>query len=470
MIMTNPKKIVIIGGGITGLSTAYYLQKQLERDNLDYEMVLLEGSDRLGGKIHTEHKNGYVIERGPDSILKRKESAAKLAKELGLEEELVDSATGKSYVLAKGRLHQIPEGAVMGIPTQISPFLFSGLFSPIGKVRAAGDFLLPKGQPIEDQSLGTFFRRRLGDEVVENLIEPLLSGIYAGNIDDLSLMSTFPQYYHLEQKHRSLVLGLKKSMANRPAPKRKKGGMFHTLKSGLGTLIDSLGKQLNKTIIRLNTSVKQITKSENGGYDIQVENGDVIKADSVVLALPHLVIPKILPEYSFFKPFEEVPSTSVANVALAFPEEAIKEDIDGTGFVISRNSDFRITACTWTHKKWPHTTPAGKVLLRCYVGKPGDEEVVQKSDEELINIVMTDLSKTMNITSQPEFSIITRWHEAMPQYTVGHKERLQKVTQYMDKELPGIFLAGGSFEGIGVPDCIDQGVKASDLVANFLKA
>jgi oxygen-dependent protoporphyrinogen oxidase len=176
----------------------------------------------------------------------------------------------------------------------------------------------------------------------------------------------------------------------------------------------------------------------------------------------------MLPQYDFYSPLKDMKSTSVATIAMAFPSEAIEQDIDGTGFVVSRNSDFTITACTWTHKKWPHTTPKGKVLLRCYVGRAGDETVVDLSDSELEKIVLEDLNKTMNISMKPDFTIVTRWKNAMPQYAVGHIERMEKIKQSTQKELPGLFLAGSSYEGLGVPDCIDQGEEAVEKVLAFL--
>jgi oxygen-dependent protoporphyrinogen oxidase len=175
-------------------------------------------------------------------------------------------------------------------------------------------------------------------------------------------------------------------------------------------------------------------------------------------------------QYSFFDPLKSVPSTSVATVALAFPEEAIKKDIDGTGFVVSRNGDYSITACTWTHKKWAHSTPKGKVLLRCYVGRAGDETIVDLSDDRIIKIVLDDLSKTMDITMKPDFAVVSRWKDSMPQYTVGHKQRLETIKEHIKNELPGVFLAGASYGGVGVPDCIDQGESAVKGVLEYLKA
>ncbi|MFT4414815.1 protoporphyrinogen oxidase [Fredinandcohnia humi] len=468
--MSN-QKVIVIGGGITGLTTAYYLQKEAREQGLDIDCILLEASHRLGGKIQTVVRDGYVIERGPDSFLARKKSASRLAVEVGLRDKLVNNTAGKSYVLVNGKLHPMPGGSIMGIPTQVGPFITTGLFTPIGKLRAAMDFVLPRTSGGKDQSLGQFFRRRLGDEVVENLIEPLLSGIYAGDIDQLSLMSTFPQFYEVEQKYRSLILGMKQTTPSRPkstGQTKSPKGQFLTISTGLQSFVDAIESKLEPGSVYKGIKVEGIEKKDNQ-YLLRLNNGEEFNADSVVVATPHHVTQSMFAQYSFFDSFKEMPSTSVATIAMAFPEEAVKEDIDGTGFVVSRNNDYIITAVTWTHKKWPHSTPKGKVLLRCYVGKAGDEAIVDQSDEEIIKVVLDDLNKTMDITAIPEFSIVTRWKDAMPQYTVGHKDRVTLVKNNVAEHLPGVFLVGSSYDGLGLPDCIDQGEVAVAQVLSYLK-
>ncbi|RWZ55209.1 protoporphyrinogen oxidase [Halobacillus fulvus] len=468
--MSEQKRVVIIGGGITGMTAAYYLQKEKRENGTPIDVQLLESSDRLGGKIKTVQKDGFTIERGPDSYLARKESMTRLIESVGLEDQLVPNGTGQSYILVNNKLHPMPSGSFMGIPTRVRPFLFSGLFGPVGKVRAAMDLMKSPQEAEGDQSLGLFFRRRLGNQVVENLIEPLLSGIYAGDIDELSLQATFPNFYTLEQEHGSLIKGLRKTTA-RPVHKKgqKKPSIFRTLKHGLGSLVDAMESKLDEGTVHKETKVDHIEKKD-GLYHLMLDNGTVMEADAVIMAVPHYAVQRMLTQYEFLEPFKDTNATSVANVAMAFDASAIKKDIDGTGFVVSRNSDFRITACTWTHKKWPHSTPEGKVLLRCYVGKPSDQEVVDLSDDEIVALAMKDLNRTMNITDQPDFSVVTRWYDAMPQYKVGHKDRLQAITQQMNAELPGVYLAGGSYRGIGLPDCIDQGEAAVQDVLEYLKS
>ncbi|MDN3015146.1 protoporphyrinogen oxidase [Paenibacillus sp. BSR1-1] len=467
----DKQKVVIIGGGIAGLTSAFYLQKAAKEQSLPIEIILVEASHRLGGKLQTVVRDGFTIERGPDSFLARKTSMIRLAKEVGMDDQLVHNSTGKSYVLVNERLHSMPGGSIMGIPTEIGPFITSALFSLPGKLRAAADFVLPRSESGKDQSLGEFFRRRLGDEVVENLIEPLLSGIYAGDIDQLSLMSTFPQFYEVEQKYRSLILGMKKStpaQPKKPVSTEKPKGAFLTFVSGLQSFAEAIEANLDPASILKGHRVDKIMKTDNQ-YEIYLNNGETIYADCIIAATPHQVTQMMFSQYSFFEPFKSVPSTSVATVALAFPEEAVKQDIDGTGFVVSRNGDYSITACTWTHKKWAHSTPKGKVLLRCYVGRAGDETIVDLSDDQITKIVLDDLNKTMKITMKPDFAIVSRWKNSMPQYTVGHKQRLETILAHVKEELPGVFLAGASYGGVGVPDCIDQGEAAVKSVLEYLK-
>lgn len=464
------KTVAIVGGGITGLSAAYYLKKASEEEGLDINIKLIESSDRLGGKIKTEKRDGFIIERGPDSFLSRKHPAVKLIESLGLEDQLVRNGTGQAYILVKDKLHKIPPGSFMGIPTQPGPFMFSGLFSPLGKLRAGLDLVKKKSQAKEDQSLGAFFRYRFGDQLVENLIEPLLSGIYSGDIDEMSLMSTFPNFYEIEQEHGSLIKGLKKTMPKGPSKKerKKRPGIFFALEEGFESLVDRLTESFDAGEVILNSAVNHIEKKASN-YHLLLDDGSVIKAEGVIMASPHHSLPNVFSQYDFFDHFKDMPQTSVANVALAYDADKVKDNLDGTGYVVSRNSDFRITACTWTHKKWSHTAPEGKVLLRSYVGKPNDQEIVDASDEEIVETVLNDLRKTMTLKGEPLFTVVTRFKEMMPQYTVGHKKRIEATRKVMASELPGVFLAGSSYDGVGVPDCIEQGEASVDAMLAYLK-
>ena len=294
-----------------------------------------------------------------------------------------------------------------------------------------------------------------------------MSGIYAGDIDQLSLMSTFPQFHEVERDHRSLILGMKKTTPSAPK-NRKKKGIFLTLEGGLQSLVDAVEEQLTPGSVMKGTRVVSIEKNGEAEYQLELNNGESLHADSIVIALPHLALASLFPQHNYLSSYQQMPATSVATVAMAFDADEVGDVLDGTGFVVSRNTDYTITACTWTHKKWPHTTPDGKVLLRCYVGRAGEETVVDLSDAEIEQIVLEDLKRIMNIVAKPSFTIVSRWKNAMPQYTVGHKERVQEMKKKVESDLPGVFIVGSSFDGLGLPDCIDQGKAAVEKVLQYI--
>ncbi|SFE26853.1 protoporphyrinogen oxidase [Alteribacillus iranensis] len=459
-------RVAIIGGGITGLSAAYYLQKEILANQLDVEYQLFEGSPHLGGKIQTHYYKDFVIEKGPDSFLARKTSAYKLVKEVGLEEELVTNRTGQAYVLSKEELHPIPMGAVMGIPTKLGPFLTTNLFSPAAKVRASADLILPKSKADGDQSLGRFFRRRLGSEVVDNLIDPLLSGIYAGDIDRLSLQSTFPQFQEVEKSHRSLILGMKGTRP--PTAQGKQTGGFLTLRRGLQSLVDAIENHLDEDAVQKDCTLQKITRKSDQ-YELEFQDGSKRYFDKIIITTPPHITASLLGDEEIQDHLRSIPSTSVATVAMAFDESQLTMDFDGTGFVVSKKGDYTITACTWTHRKWEHSTPEGKALLRCYVGKPGGEEIVNKPDEYIVDVVLKDLNRVMSVHGQPEHFKVTRWHQAMPQYEIHHKKHLESLRERLENVFPGVILSGAAFEGVGLPDCITQGEEAAHKSLTTIK-
>lgn len=461
------KRVVIVGGGITGLSAAFYMQKAAREQNLPIEVTLIEATNRLGGKIQTVRRDGFVIERGPDSFLIRKKSMGTFANDLGIGDDLVRNATGQAYILMNGELQPIPGGSVMGIPTKLGPFMKSDLFSLAGKLRAAGDFVLPRSGVEGDQSLGHFFRRRFGAEIVENLIEPLLSGVYAGDIDHMSLQSTYPQFYEVEKKHRSLILGMKKTTPKQVPQKDGHGasrkGAFHSLRYGLESIVEAAEQQLEPGTVRKGIRIQNISKQGTQTV-LELNTGETVVADSVIVTTGHMAASQLFASHGLLQGLKEIQTTSVATVALAFPAEAVVQDREGTGFLVSRSNDYSITACTWVHRKWPTSTPEGKILLRAFVGRVGEDAIVDLPDDEIERIVLEDLSKIITIKGKPDFSVITRFKEDRPQYRVGHRQRVDTARAELKKEFPNVKLAGASYDGVGLPDCVDQGKAAVEEV------
>ncbi|MEQ7791310.1 protoporphyrinogen oxidase [Staphylococcus nepalensis] len=460
------KRIAIVGAGITGLSSAYFIKKARP----DIEVTIYEASNRVGGKIQTYRTEGYTIELGPESYLGRKQIMTDIAKDIGLEEQLVTNKTGQSYIYAKNKLYPIPGGSILGVPTDIKPFLKTKLISPLGKVRASFDLFKKPLQIDGDISVGSFFRARLGDEILENLIEPLMGGIYGTNIDDLSLMTTFPEFKEREEQFGSLIKGMRYEKEQRKkqrqlypgAPK----GQFKQFRHGLSSFIEHLRDYIIEqgVTIKYNTSVQDIT-IEQKKYVIKTEN-EAHSYDSVLVTTPHQKFLEWFGNDPAFDYFKKMDSTTVATVVLAFDESNIINNYDGTGFVIARTSDTKITACTWTSKKWPFTTPKGKVLIRAYVGKPGDTVVDDHTDEEIVNIVKKDLSQMMTFKGSPDFSIVNRLPKSMPQFHIGHIEQIKSIQSHIRNNYPRLRITGASFEAVGLPDCIQQGKDAVKEILN----
>ncbi|TYP73898.1 protoporphyrinogen oxidase [Paenibacillus methanolicus] len=476
----EPDRIVVIGGGISGLSSAFYLLREAKRRGRDVRVTIVEAMDRVGGKINTLRRDGFVIERGPDSFLARKKPIIDLAMDLGIEQQLTGTnpAAKKTYILHRRKLHPMPQGLVLGIPTEIAPFAKTGLLSFGAKMRAMLDFVMPARAAEGDESLGSFLSRRLGPEVMERVAEPLLAGIYAGDLSKLSLQATFPQFGAAERKHGSLIRGMRANRGKTPAIAANASELpssartpFLTFKGGLATMVGELERALTgyEVEFRLGTKVEGIEKvedgakgQEQGAYRVMLDGGVTIEADGVVITTPAFHAASLLEPYVKVDAIRAVNYVSVANVVMAFDKASLGGyQFDGSGFVIPRSEGTTITACTWTSSKWLHSSPDDKVLLRCYVGRAGDEAVVDLPDAQLKEAVRADVRSIMGITAEPLFTEITRLHHSMPQYPVGHLERTAQLRAEMAKALPGVWVTGAAFDGVGLPDCIRQGKQAA---------
>lgn len=362
----------------------------------------------------------------------------------------------------------MPSGLVLGIPTELEPFLATGLVSWNGKMRAMLDLVAPPRMSEEDESLGAFIERRLGVEVLQNITEPLLAGIYAGDTYKLSLQSTFPQFGEVERAYGSLIKGMmsgKKPVETHTGTKRS---AFLTFRKGLKTLVEGLVKGLSGVDQRLESEVAEIRRLGESRYEVVLASGEKLAADDVIVTVPAFAAADLLRPYVDVAALDAVNYVSVANVVLAFEREDVTGSFDGSGFLVPRKEGLNITACTWTGIKWLHTSPEDKMLLRCYVGRSGDEDKVFLSDEEITALVLRDLHKLMGVTARPLFAEISRLPKSMPQYPVGHLQSIAAFRKGLEAALPNVYATGAAFEGVGLPDCIKQAKELAQRMAEKL--
>ncbi len=464
------KRVVIIGGGIAGLSAAYSLREHQPK-GADFEIVLLEKKETLGGNIRTERAGGFLIEGGPDCFLSEKPWAMELCKRLGLTDSLLptNESNRKTFVLSKGRLHELPEGVILMIPTKILPLATSSLISLPGKIRMGMEFFIPRRKDRGDETLGDFVRRRLGAEALEKIAEPLVAGVHAGDPETMSIRASFPKFVQLEEEHGSLIRGMLKRMAqmkkpgaHKPASQKPgpKVTMFMTLKDGLSLFIDTLTERLSKhphTKIYKGSVATSLSRKEDI-FEVGLEGGKLIQANSVILAAPAYAASKLLS--SFDRELSEklltIPYVSTATVSIAFKRSDVKHPLNGFGFVVPRTEGRRIMAATWTSVKFKHRAPDDSVLIRCFVGGSKNAELVSLSDEEMIAMVKGELKDIMGIDAEPVLARVFRWINSMPQYTIGHEERVAWIEERLSNH-PGLYLTGSAYHGIGISDSVRYG-------------
>jgi oxygen-dependent protoporphyrinogen oxidase len=465
------KRFVVIGGGIAGLSAAYTLQKKTSDQDLPVHITVLESGPYWGGKIRTDRVDGFVIEGGPDTFLASKPWAVNLCKELGISDRLHGTNPDRrnTYVLHHGQLEPLPDGLTMMIPTRFMPMLQTGLLSWPQKARMGVDFFLPPKPLNGDESLGGFVSRRLGRAAYERLIEPLMSGIYAGDGDRLSLQSTFPYLRDLEMNHGGLVKGAlatRRKMAKAGAKAPGTRSAFLTPTGGLAEIVENLLGRLEAcgTALRLNTPASRVIPGSSG-VRVELEAGEVIEADSAVLAAPAYVSGRLLegslPELA--EELKAIPYVSTATVSLAYRESDLPRQLDGYGYVIPRREGRRALACTWTSTKFPHRAPKGFALLRVFIGRAGEENDLPRDETGLLDIAREELRLTLGIAASPVLHRIFYWEAAMPQYNLGHPARLKRIDAIL-REFPRLALAGNGYRGIGIPDCIHSGEDAADRI------
>jgi protoporphyrinogen/coproporphyrinogen III oxidase len=470
----KPVRIIVIGGGISGLSAAHRLSELSAKSGLDTETTVLERSGRLGGVISSKVTDGLLIEGGPDSFITTKPWALDLCLRLGMESRLIQTSdeSRRIFVARRDRLVPMPEGFSFA-PTRLAPFVFSPLFSLRGKLRMALDLVLPRRKSKEDESVESFFTRRLGSEAFNLIVQPLVSGIYGASPENLSVRAALPQFAEMEEKHGSLIMAMRRAAQSRNGAKKKgnaaRYNQFVSFREGMGELIDALASSLPEGDIQLNKPVKRIETAGNT-WKILTNNNESIDANGVVIAVPTIYASGLV---KGFDPLlgdylSQIKYASSVVVNLLYKREDISHPLDGVGFVVPKIEGLPISACSFSSLKFTGRAPPETVLLRCFMGEDISKEVHDKDDSYLSGAVHNELSVLLGITSEPLFSMVKRNLQSMPQYAVGHLERIARINQRAER-YPGMELAGNAYYGVGIPDCVRSGEEAAEKLFKHLE-
>jgi len=457
-------RIVIIGGGISGLAAAH---RVLELNQAAH-VTILEASDRLGGTIQTEHRDGFLIERGPDSFISEKPHAIALAKRLGIEAQLIQTneAYRRSFIVRDGRLRAVPEGFQLMAPSRMWPFITSDIFSITGKVRMAADLLLPRrsANGSTDESLASFVRRRLGKEALERMAQPMVGGIYTADPETLSLRATLPRFLDMELRHRSLILAMARlGRAQKTGTSGARYSLFLSFNQGMQVLVDPLTR-INADL-RVNTRAQRLTFDHE--WTITTDKDEQIKADAVCLAVPAYVAATLLSETheQLAQKLREIKYASTATINFGYRRAAIMHPLNGFGFVVPFVEKRSLIACTFSSVKFSGRAPDGHVLLRAFAGGALQPEIFALDEAEMSRRVEADLRELLGISEDPLFVEVAKWERSMPQYEVGHLDRVSEIEK-LASGLPGLSLAGNAYRGAGIPDCVRSGEAAAEYLIN----
>ncbi len=461
------RRVVVIGGGIAGLAAAHRCIEHAQA-GAALDVVLLETADRLGGSVGTERTGGFVVEQGADSMITDKPWGLALCARVGIADRLVGTREGerRTYVVHDGRLQPLPEGFLLMAPTSPWPVATSPLFSLRGKLRMALDLVLPRRSGGGDESLGAFVRRRLGDEALARVADPLAGGIYTADPEHLSLAATMPRFLELERAHRSVILGLRATTRVSRGSAGARYGMFVAPADGMGALVDALARRLPEGVVRLGTAADSLA---HDGERWRVHaGGQRFDADAVIVATPAFAAARLVAplDAALARELDAIDYASSATVTLAFPAAGVADRLTGFGFVVPFAERRSLLACTFASRKYPGRAPAGHELLRAFVGGARRPELVELDDATLVTTVRAELRALLGIAADPVLVRVARYRRGMPQYAVGHLDRVAAIEARV-AALPGLALAGAAYRGVGIPDCVRSGeAAADDSVAN----
>jgi len=458
----STRRVAVIGAGVAGLAAALRLT---ERDPAT-EVAVFDAAARPGGTVATEHSDGFLMEVGADSMLTEKPWGVALAERHGFVDRLIPTnpAERRTYVVHGGALHPLPEGFLMLAPTALWPLAASPLFSMRGKLRMGLDLILPRARGGDDESLGAFVRRRLGREALERVADPLIGGIYTADPERLSLAASMPRFLEMERRHRSIILGLRAgTSASIRHGAGARYGLFASHRDGMGAFVDEMVRRLPAGTLRLRTPVEAVAR-DRGQWQL-VAAGTPVIADAVIVSVPAYAAARLLASVdgALARALDEIEYASSATVTLGFRARDVAGRLHGFGFVVPHAERRPLIACTYSSRKYPGRAPDGFELVRAYLGGARRPEMVERTDTELVGAVREELRALLGITAEPVLAHTGRQQRAMPQYAVGHLERVAAIER-MTEPWTGLALAGAAYRGVGIPDCIRGGEAAADAV------
>lgn len=459
IFMSRSFEVLIVGGGIAGLSSAY----ELQRRGIGFRV--LERAGRPGGVILTEKIDGFTFDAGPDALLIQKPAAITLCKELGLGDRLFPTSLPRAAFILRGRtLHPLPESSMLGIPRNVSALASTRLFSLAGKARMAAELFVPKKRDGADESIASFIGRRFGAEAVTYLAEPLLAGIHAGDVDQLSMRALFPRFLEAERKYGSVLRAFRQ--IRQP---KSSNGAFMSLPDGLQELVDALVRVLPPDSISLESGVRSIARRDR--YEVTLESGEVLSAGAVVVCAPAFAAAELLRtvDGDLASLCARIPYASSATVTFGYRRQDVTHPLRGSGFVIPRVEKTTIMAGSWVSSKWRSRAPEGAVVLRTFIGGARDPEAVLRSDDDLVAASQAELVRLHGITGDPLFARLHRWERANAQHNVGHLDIIAAIHNRL-AAFPGLFVTGSGFRGVGVPDCVADARKTAANVADWIES
>jgi oxygen-dependent protoporphyrinogen oxidase len=473
---STPERVVVVGGGLSGLSAAHRIATRAAASRRSVEVVVLEGKDRIGGAIWTSKVGEFTLEGGADSFITNKPWGVDLCRELGLGDQLIgtDAQHRRSFVVREGRLLPVPEGFVLLAPNRLGPILTTPILSWRGKLRMLMDLVVPRRNDDGDESLAAFVKRRLGREALTRLVQPLVGGIYTADPNELSMKATLPQFVAMEREYGGVIRGaLRQARQARWAERNASGaryGLFASLADGMGTLPRALAAALPEGSVRTSAMVRRIWRPEpNSAWRVELLNGDTIEASAVVVTTEAHSAARFLDGYDpdLALQLRAIPYASSAIVNVAYRRDQIAHPLDGFGVVVPEVEERSLLAVSFLSVKFPRRAPAGTVLLRVFVGGATHPELFEKEDHEIKDLVRRELADLIGASGEPLLMEVGRHPRAMPQYTLGHLDRVAAIRRRLQRHAR-LILAGNAFDGVGIPDCIRGAQEAGDAALQAL--